>query len=44
MDHGTGRTELLDHEAPAGRGLQRDLERLAREALDEPAHVAAQRR
>ncbi len=44
MDRGAGGTELLGHEAPAGRRLQRYLQRSAsREALDESAHVAAQR-
>jgi hypothetical protein len=44
MDRGAGDAELLGHEAPSGRRLQRHLQRSAsREALDESAHVAAQR-
>ena len=33
--------ELLDHEPPARRRLQRDLELLASEARQEPAHTDA---
>jgi hypothetical protein len=43
MDIGTDRMQLLGHEPPARRRLQRHLEALAGEAPEEPAHVAAQR-
>jgi hypothetical protein len=43
MDLRAHRMQLLNNEAPARRRLQRHLERLAGKALDEPAHVAAQR-
>jgi hypothetical protein len=35
------RLQLLDHEPPAGRRLQRDLELLAAEAAGEPPHAIA---
>jgi len=44
MDVGTDRAQLLDDEPPARRRLQGDLEALAGEAPEEPAHVRAQRR
>ena len=39
MDLGTDPLELLDHEPPAGRGLQRDLQILAGETPQELAHT-----
>jgi hypothetical protein len=36
--------QLLDHEPPARRRLQRDLELLAAEALEEPLHPGTVRR
>jgi hypothetical protein len=44
MDVGADSTQLLGHEPPARRRLQRHLELLAGEAPEKPAHVAAQRR
>ena len=41
MRLGADRGQLLDHEPPAGRGLQRDLELLAGKARQEPSHAIA---
>ena len=41
MDARPDRPELLDHEPPARRRLQRDLEILATEACGEPPHSGA---
>jgi hypothetical protein len=39
-----GRLELLDHEAPAGGGLERHGDRAVRERGEEPPHPGARRR
>jgi hypothetical protein len=44
MHHGAHPAQLLDHEPPARRRLQRDLELLVAEALNEPADPGAIRR
>ena len=44
VHHGAHPTQLLDHEPPARRRLQRDLELLVAEALEEPADPGAIRR
>src|SRR3954471_23596642 len=41
---GADRAQFLDDEAPTGRSLERHLKLLTDEALEKPAHVAAQRR
>jgi hypothetical protein len=44
VHHGTHPAQLLDHEPPARRRFQRDLEPVAAEALKELAHTRAIRR
>src|ERR687895_276836 len=44
MHHRSHSPQLLHHEPPAGRRLQRHLELLAAEALNEPPHPGAMRR
>jgi hypothetical protein len=41
---GTDRAQLLDHEPPPGRRLQRDLELATLEPAQEPPHRLAMRR
>src|SRR5215213_1839415 len=44
MHAGVDRAQLLDHEPPAGRRLQRDLQLLAAKATQKPPHRLAMRR
>jgi len=44
MHAGADPAQLLDHESPAGRRLQRDLQPPAAEALEEPPHPGTVRR
>ncbi len=44
MHHGADRAQLLDHKAPPGRRLERDLQLLASEPPKEPTHPGPIRR